>query len=261
MRIVYLLFCVLLILNTHAASKRVLSTLPSFTESMFFLGAGNLLVGVSKYCNYPPEAKKLPRYGTSFDISLERLIRDEIDTVLLAQVQGTKLETDLKKIGVRPIFVPYKKLADAEKMLSLFNEKFNLNQDKKITAFKKELNRALKPIVQKKRVLILIDEKFKAEKLVEVRAAGTQNYFNEIIDSLGAINIVRDTGYPVLSLEFLLKSKVDVIIRISEKRPSSYENWQLSAYKDKIRFISQDYAVVLGPRVIKLIGDIRDALK
>ena len=132
MRVVLALFSAIILSYSFASSKRVLSTLPSFTESMYYLGAEDLLVGVSDYCNYPSEVRKLPRYGTAFEINLEKLIKDKIDTVLLADIKGSRVRDNLNKLGIKTIVAPYKDLDDAVKMLQVLNSELKLEQTKKI---------------------------------------------------------------------------------------------------------------------------------
>ncbi|WP_412471679.1 ABC transporter substrate-binding protein [Halobacteriovorax sp. RT-1-4] len=261
MRIFILVFSAILFFNSYAQNFRVLSTLPSFTESMFYLDAGKLLVGVSDYCNFPEEAKRLPRYGSSFEINLEKVVEDKITSVLLAEVQGGRVKNNLEKLGVDVIITPYKKLDDAVGMLKVFNEKFKLNKDKKIEAFSNELKSLLKPISKGKRVLMIIDEKFKDGKLHEVRAIGIDNYYHEILTKLGAKNIVAESGYPLRSLESLLTSNFDLILRISDRKIKSEQDWKNSYFKDKIYLYEKDYAVVLGPRTLSLVKDLREILK
>lgn len=261
MRILFLLFCAFLSFSLSANSKRVLSTLPSYTESMYFLGAQDLLVGVSEYCNYPLEAKKLPRYGSSFEMSLERLVKEKVTTVLLARVQGARVERDLKKLGLEVIIPPYKKLNDSVEMLRMINSKLSLGKDKVIDDFERKLKLALNPLWTQKKVLLIIGETFKNGKLHEVRAIGSNNYFDEILKGLGGTNVTESEGYPIRSIENLLKSKFDLIIRISDGSQAISADWKKSLFKDKIRYISKNYAVVLGPRVLKLINEFKTQLR
>ncbi|MBM3499451.1 MAG: hypothetical protein FJX74_12365, partial [Armatimonadetes bacterium] len=47
----------------HAPPQRIVSLSPAITEMLSALGAGGRLVGVTEYCDYPPEAKQLPTVG------------------------------------------------------------------------------------------------------------------------------------------------------------------------------------------------------
>ena len=53
---------------------RIVSLVPSVTETLFALGAGPEVVGVSQYCDYPPEAAKLPKVGDFIAPNLEAIV-------------------------------------------------------------------------------------------------------------------------------------------------------------------------------------------
>ena len=48
---------------------RVVSLAPNITEILYAIGAGHLLVGNTRYCKYPPEARKVPKIGGYYDPS------------------------------------------------------------------------------------------------------------------------------------------------------------------------------------------------
>ncbi|HLM73772.1 MAG TPA: ABC transporter substrate-binding protein, partial [Polyangiaceae bacterium] len=60
--------------GASGAGTRVISLSPSTTEAVFAIGAGALLVGRSKHCDFPPEAQTLPVVGGYSDPSLEAII-------------------------------------------------------------------------------------------------------------------------------------------------------------------------------------------
>jgi len=60
-----LLFTLALATPATAAPQRIVSLAPSVTETLFALGVGDRLVGVSTYCDYPPEAARIDRWGRS----------------------------------------------------------------------------------------------------------------------------------------------------------------------------------------------------
>ncbi|MEE9142845.1 MAG: helical backbone metal receptor, partial [Gammaproteobacteria bacterium] len=63
-------------------SPRVVSLAPALTELVFAAGAGNTLVGVVEYSDYPKEALEIPRVGDAFRIDVERVLAMEPDIVL-----------------------------------------------------------------------------------------------------------------------------------------------------------------------------------
>ena len=62
---------------------RIVSTSPSITETLFALGLGNQVVGVSTYCRFPPEVSKLPKVGTFLRPSPELIARLTPSLVIL----------------------------------------------------------------------------------------------------------------------------------------------------------------------------------
>src|SRR6478672_13258542 len=70
----------------HAASaprsQRIVSLAPSVTEMLFALGFGARVVGVTTYCDYPAEAKKLPKIGSFVNPSLEAVAAQRPDLVI-----------------------------------------------------------------------------------------------------------------------------------------------------------------------------------
>lgn len=64
-------------------ATRIVSLAPHATELLYAAGAGNKLVGVSKYSDYPPEAKHLPSVGDSAALDLERIVALKPDLVVI----------------------------------------------------------------------------------------------------------------------------------------------------------------------------------
>ena len=68
--------------NIPEHPQRLVSLAPSITETLYALGLGDLLVGDTDYCDYPPEAKRKPRVGNLLNPSLERIVSLKPDLVL-----------------------------------------------------------------------------------------------------------------------------------------------------------------------------------
>lgn len=89
-------------------SRRVVSLAPSLTEMVFALGAGNTLVGVTTYCDYPAAAKRIPKVGGIEDggIDLERVLALKPDLVVaIGEGQQTAVDA-LRRLGLRVEVVP-----------------------------------------------------------------------------------------------------------------------------------------------------------
>ncbi|MES1183130.1 MAG: ABC transporter substrate-binding protein [Myxococcales bacterium] len=71
-----------------ARPRRILCLLPSFTETVFALGAGDQVVGVDDYSDYPPATQHLPKLGGLYDTQVERALALEPDLVLISEAHG-----------------------------------------------------------------------------------------------------------------------------------------------------------------------------
>jgi len=120
------LFCLLFLLSTPAVvsanaitvtdysgavitldkpAKRIVSLAPHITENIFSAGAGELLVGVMAYSDYPEAAKKLPIVGSAHGVSIEKVISLSPD-LIIAWSSGVseKVLSSLKGFGI-PVYL------------------------------------------------------------------------------------------------------------------------------------------------------------
>lgn len=65
-----------------APARRIVSLAPHATELLFAAGAGNHIVGVSEFSDYPPEAKRIPSVGSGVSLDLERILQLKPDLVV-----------------------------------------------------------------------------------------------------------------------------------------------------------------------------------
>jgi iron complex transport system substrate-binding protein len=85
--------------------ERIVSLAPSITETVFALGAGEQLVGVTDYCDYPPEARRKPRVGGIYTPSFEAILALR-PAVVLATAESNLPEhiRRLEALGI-PVYV------------------------------------------------------------------------------------------------------------------------------------------------------------
>ena len=79
-----------------AAPQRIVSLAPSLTETLFALGLGDRVVGVTRFCAYPPEVLELPRVGGHLDPNFEAIVSLEPDLVVAipsSRESGLRLES------------------------------------------------------------------------------------------------------------------------------------------------------------------------
>ena len=96
---------------TLAQPARVVSTFPSITDTIFALGAGDRVVGVSNYCHYPPAVLSLPKVGTYTKPDPEKIALLRPDLVII-QKSSTALADRLSSLGIRHVEVKVGSLAE-----------------------------------------------------------------------------------------------------------------------------------------------------
>ncbi|MBG6082779.1 iron complex transport system substrate-binding protein [Rubrivivax gelatinosus] len=90
-------------LKLEASPRRIVSLLPSLTETVWALGAGERLVGVDRYSNWPPALAALPRVGGMEDAVVEAVVALKPDLVLASDL--SRASDRLEALGLRVLRV------------------------------------------------------------------------------------------------------------------------------------------------------------
>jgi iron complex transport system substrate-binding protein len=90
---------------------RIITMAPNLTEIVFALGAGDRLVAVSEYSDYPKEASALPHTGGFINPDIERVLAYQPDLVILRDY-STRLERKLIAFGISVLRVRDESIAD-----------------------------------------------------------------------------------------------------------------------------------------------------
>jgi len=82
--------------------RRIVSLSPAVTEILFAIGAGQNIVGVTQYCNYPQQAISLPKVGefSGITINLESIVRLRPDVVILSGFMHERLIPLLERLSI-----------------------------------------------------------------------------------------------------------------------------------------------------------------
>ena len=83
--------------------ERIVSLAPNLTEIVYAVGAGDRLVGRTRYCDYPPEVKNVAKIGDTMSPSIERIIALKPQIVLVST--ASQLEAFTKQLDQQQIAV------------------------------------------------------------------------------------------------------------------------------------------------------------
>ncbi len=197
--------------DKSASVQRVVSLSPSTTEAIFALGAGKLLVGRSRYDDYPPAAKKVPSVGGFVDPSYEAILGLAPDLVIGAQGPGGHQIVDrLRKRGIATYFPKTGSMAQIDAMLLGLSKRIGdpaagQRVVARIRARRKQVVDAVKGLPRPRTLLV-----FDVRPIV---VAGPGGFPDEILRLAGARNVVtKGTRFPTLGVERVLALDPDLII-------------------------------------------------
>jgi iron complex transport system substrate-binding protein len=219
-------FCITAILllaggitTAQTKPQRIVSTAPSITETLFALGIGDKVVGVSQFCNYPPEVRKLPKVGSYIKPDAEAIARLAPDLVVLERNSG-ELTARLNTLHIAFIEVPHTTLEDIFAEVQIIGKAAGVPD--RSASLVAEIKSSLDAIQSRAktmpspRVLVIVDRQ--QGTLNNLIAVGPGNYVNQILQIAGGTNVLAKSGvpqYPRISLETVLRENPDVIIDIS----------------------------------------------
>jgi iron complex transport system substrate-binding protein len=249
--------------------RRIVSTSPSITETLFALGLGDRIVGVSRFCRYPPTVATLPRVGTFLNPDVEAIARLSPD---LVAVHGSShdVEGRLAALQLRSVTVERGGLASIYAAIRGLGEAAGVSVN--ATALVGQIQARLAGLREKTatlphpKVLLILGRR--PGTLSDIVAVGRDSYLNELIEIAGGVNVLAAAGlpeYPRISLETVIRLQPDVLIDTAgmgetpEERERSgraaQELWRgnalVAATRMRIHTKTTDALVVPGPRVVE----------
>jgi iron complex transport system substrate-binding protein len=199
--------------------RRIVSTAPSITEALFALGLGSQVVGVSRFCDFPPEVQKLPKVGTYIKPDPEAIARLAPDLVIL-QGNPTELTNRLDALHISFVEVPHGTLNDVFTGIEIIARAAGVPD--RAAPLVGKIKGELDAIQTKAKALpsprVIVIANRRQGILADLVAIGPDNYVNQILEIAGGINALAKPGlpqYPHISLETVLRENPDVIIDLS----------------------------------------------
>lgn len=198
--------------RSEAPVRRVVTLAPSLTEMVLALGAGERLVGVSRF-DERPEVAKLPRVGGFTDPSVEAVVALRPDLVLVFPGPGNQRPVrKLAELGVRVLVLPLHSVKDTLAAMRAVGQALGKAREaealvSRIEATRAKVRAAAAKAKRPPRVLLV----YGFEPLV---VAGPGSFADELLRDAGGVNIAADAGtpYPVYSAERAVVARPDVVI-------------------------------------------------
>ncbi|WP_414709526.1 ABC transporter substrate-binding protein [Ramlibacter sp.] len=188
--------------------QRIVSLLPSLTETVCELGECGRLVGVDRYSNFPAAVRALPRVGGGIDPSIEAIVALKPDVVLIAR--SARGAERLESLGLKVLALEPQTSADARRVFGVIGQLLEVPDPlriwRAIDAGVAAAAQSLPPAVRRTRVYFEVGH--------GPYAAGPTSFIGELLQRLGARNVVpRELGpFPLLNPEFVVRADPDLIM-------------------------------------------------
>lgn len=252
-------------------AARIASLAPSITETLFELGLGDRVVGVTRFCLYPPEARSKTQLGGYYDPNYEALkaARPDLVVVLPEQVEIRK---QLQNLGLNSLTVDHNTVRGILESVLLIGAAGGVPG--KAAEVHRRMESRLREISArsigkpKPRVIVSIGRMAGDASANRITICGRKGFFEELIELAGGINAFDgDIAFPSISAEGVLQMNADVIVDLwpdlKEKGldPEKVRaNWtSIPGLKSRVVVIGDSYAMIPGPRVLLVLDDLSRA--
>jgi iron complex transport system substrate-binding protein len=249
---------------------RIISFAPSITETLFALSIGNSVIGVTDFCNFPPEAKKLPKVGGYTNPNYEIILRLKPDLVVLLK-ENSSLFGFLQNNNIEYLCFDNQNISQILSSFKIIGQKCDREKqaDSLIKLIKNEMVRdTINPPWPK--TLICVDRENRGNgKIARIYCASKKSFYNELLNAACMENVLKDFAitYPEISSEGIIRMQPEIIIDFAMREQEIPEDrfksdWKsmpmLPAVKNNMIFcISNDYATIPGPRILATLKDFK----
>ena len=188
--------------------QRIVSLLPSLTESVCALEQCGRLVGVDRYSNFPASVRGLPQVGGGLDPNIEAIVALHPDVVLLAT--ASRASARLEALGLKVVALEPKTYADVQRVLGTLGQLLAVNDAARIwrgiDAGVSAAAQSLPARVKNTRVYFEVN--------AAPYAAGTTSFIGETLTRLGVQNVIPAAlgPFPKLNPEFVVRANPDLIM-------------------------------------------------
>lgn len=209
-----------------ASAERIVSLAPNLTELVYTVGAGEQLVGVSEWSDYPREVLNLPVVGDAFSVDQEQLALAEPD-LLLVWESGTPAHVvdELRSIGYNVVPIRTRKLDDvAEALLQIGALTGHIDEATAAAAAYRDELQSLRDRYQSLPP-IRVFYQVAARPLYTIN---NEHYISELISICGGDNIFKDLSElaPTVDVEAVVDRDPEVMLASTDAGDDAFDEWQ-----------------------------------
>ena len=243
--------------------ERAVSLAPNLTEIVFAVGAGDRLVGVTTYCDYPAQAREIRKIGDTINPNIESIIALKPQVVLVStasQIENFKNQLEAQNIAV---FVTNpNSLEDIYKSVERTGEIFGANENARKLVDNLKSRAADIEARANKTEKVKVFLQISKESLYTV---GKDSFLTDLIRRAGGASVTGEvaSAYPKVSKETALILNPEAII-LSEsddnREPNDVFKNSPAMKNGKVFHIGADLLSRPGPRVVDGLEQMAKAL-
>lgn len=188
---------------------RIVSLSPEITEILFDIGAGDMLVGRSTYCDYPSEVSNVPAVGDLYAMDIEAIAEAQPDMVIASGFMDDSSVSALENLGIEVQILTAG--TDVEGMFTLITEVGELVGMQEQAARKADETREALEAVEAPQTDVSVYYVVGYGEYGDY-TAGAGTFIDSIITTAGAINAAGDVEGWAIDTEVLIEKDPDVII-------------------------------------------------
>lgn len=263
--------------SVHADQcARIVSLAPSVTEVLFELGLGDKVVGVTRFCRYPPEAQSIPAIGGFYDVSFESLLKRK-PTLVVGLREHSDIRDSSRRFGIATQEVDHSTVEGIKRSITTIADlcgisRVGVEKVEDLEHRERSLRESTRGMPHFK-TLVAVGRTHEGASPSGVYVSGKDGFYTGVLALVGLHNVNQEptVAIPTLSSEGIMALAPEVIVEVvSADDPHNDEDqaalWRkfpnIPAVKnERVMTLRGDYASIPGPRYIRVAEDLALSLK
>jgi iron complex transport system substrate-binding protein len=254
--------------TSGAPPSRIVSLTPALTEVLFAVGAGDRVVGVTDYCDFPPAAKTKPKVGGYVNPSVETVLALKPDLVVVSPGPGNRdAALAMKRAGLDLQIVPAETLEESIAAIETVGRLVGDEAAGRDLAgqVRTRLDAVARRVAGLPRVRTLF-----CLQTDPIIAAGRGTLPSQLLELAGGENVVGEIRYPRLDVEavaaalpeLILQSRMDVASGAAHEEDRFWKRWPAipAVARGRVVVLADDLTLRPGPRVADAAEELAEIL-
>ena len=246
--------------NVPVKITRIVSLAPNLTENIFAVGAGDRLVGVTTFCNYPEQAKEIAKIGDTMNPNMELIVALKPDIVFVST--ASQIEAFMKTLEVNGIAVYVTNPASLDGVLKNLTQLGDIfgtqEQTEKLV---NDLQRRVAAANPPPAYLLIHPTVFVQISKEPLFTIGKSSFLTEIVARAGGHSVTADidSAYPKISKETALALNPEIIILSDSednREPNDVFKSSTAVKNARVYKVNADLLSRPGPRLVDALEQI-----